>query len=494
MTIASLADRFDRALSLGANDKIEPGVFISATPYAWRDPSSIPLRPWVYGRQFLRGSVTLVVAPGATGKTALLGGTALALVTGRSFHDHQVWDRPQRVWLWNLEDSGEEVARLLQAAALHWRIGPDDIGDRLFVDSALDGAELKMAIEDHQGFKICRPVVEALVSELEARAIDVLVIDPFVSSHSVGENDNGAIDAIAKEWARIAVRANCAVVLVHHSKKMAGGEVNAESSRGASALVNAARSALVLNRMTTDEAKRYGIEGEAHRRYFRVYDDKPNRAPPADSSNWYQLASVALGNGVNGSDGDSLPVVLPWSPPDAFDGVSADDLYRVQLAVDGGEWKESAQAKNWVGIAVAETLGLSADKGSVADRAKINGLLRVWYANKALISIDRRDDGRREIKTFVKVGVWAVQGSAQPVQGWAGQGSAAVQSECPAQPAPRRGVGGQGGAGVEKKVGQGGNQPTAETRFPADNPALRPIDLEDDGGAGWVAPDKAPKF
>lgn len=480
MNVANLADRLGRAPSYGATEEIEPPVTIVATPYVWRDPSTIPLRPWVYGRQLLRGSVTLVVAPGATGKTALLGGTALALVTGRSLHDHQVWDRPQRVWLWNLEDSGEEVARLLQAAALHWRIGPDDIGDRLFVDSALDGAELKMAIENHQGFKICRPVVEALVEELKARAIDVLVIDPFVSSHGVNENDNGAIDAIAKEWARIAVRANCAIVLVHHSKKMAGGEVNAESSRGASALVNAARSALVLNRMTTEEANRYGIEGEAHRRYFRVYDDKPNRAPPADSSNWYQLASVSLGNGDNGSDGDSLPVVLPWSPPDAFEGVTADDLYRVHMAVDAGEWKESSQAKNWVGLAVADVLKLKADKDAKADRAKINGLLRVWYANKALVSVERRDTGRRETKSFIEVGVWAVQGGAQLVQGWAGQGGAAVQMECPAQPAPRRGVGGQGGAGVEGKVGQGGQEPAVETRFPAGNPALRPIDDDDD--------------
>jgi RecA-family ATPase len=63
-------------------------------------------------------------------------------------------------------------------------------------------------------------VVEALVAELIARNVDVLVIDPFVSSHGVNENDNSAIDAVAKTWARIAKRANCAIVLVHHSRKL----------------------------------------------------------------------------------------------------------------------------------------------------------------------------------------------------------------------------------------------------------------------------------
>ena len=39
-------------------------------------------------------------------------------------------------------------------------------------------------------------------------------------------------------------------------------------------------------------------EDERRRRFFRVYDDKNNRAPPSDSSDWYQMISVDLGNGA----------------------------------------------------------------------------------------------------------------------------------------------------------------------------------------------------
>jgi hypothetical protein len=119
---------------------------ISATPYRCRDPKEMPLRPWVYGRQLLRGSLSLVVAPGATGKTALLVGTALALATGRALLDKTVWEGPKRVWLWNLEDSLDELARLIEAGRIHWRIPAAEIEDRLFVDSALDGADLKLAV------------------------------------------------------------------------------------------------------------------------------------------------------------------------------------------------------------------------------------------------------------------------------------------------------------------------------------------------------------
>lgn len=49
-----------------------------------------------------------------------------------------------------------------------------------------------------------------------------MIVDPFVSSHTVRESSNEAIDAIAKRWKRLAQETGCAVVLVHHTKKRAG--------------------------------------------------------------------------------------------------------------------------------------------------------------------------------------------------------------------------------------------------------------------------------
>ena len=61
----------------------------------------------------------------------------------------------------------------------------------------------------------------------------MLVIDPFVSSHQASENDNGAIDLVAKEWARLADRCNCAIELVHHTRKTNGEDATTESGRAA---------------------------------------------------------------------------------------------------------------------------------------------------------------------------------------------------------------------------------------------------------------------
>ncbi|MEG8040614.1 AAA family ATPase [Sphingomonas sp. LR60] len=390
---------------------------IKATPYRWRSPESIPPRDWVYGHMLLRGSLTVVVAPGATGKTALMIGMAMALATGRSLLGPKVWGGPKRVWLWNLEDAGEEMARGLQAAAIHWHISPEDIGDRLYVDSGMDGAELKTAHETKDGTRINAPVIGALLAQLREQKIDVLIVDPFVSSHSVNENDNGAIDLVAKQWARLAAQAGCALILVHHARKLAGGEVSAEAARGASALIAAARSVPTLNRMTDEEAAKYGVEGEERRSYFRVYDDKNNRAPPSDKSDWYRLHSVPLGNGPDG--GDSLPVVVPWAPPDAFDGVTSAKLREVQDALASGDYRKDAQAKPWAGEAVAAVLGLDLERKH--DRARASTMLKTWEANGAL-KVEMKKDGRRELRPFLVPDQWVED--AAPVERAVRQGAA----------------------------------------------------------------------
>ena len=300
------------------------------------------------------------------------------MATRRNLLGQEVPGGPKRVWLWNLEDDGEELARIIQAACKHWSIGPEHIRDHLFVDSALEGAVLKLATSTSAaGLTINRPLVEALTEEITAHGIDYLHVDPFGSSHAANENDNMEIDTIAKEWAMVAKNAKAGTGLAHHVSKAGAAEVTALSGRGAVALINACRSVMVLNRMSEDEARMWGIEDERRRRFFRVYDDKNTRASPSDKSDWYTMASVSLGNGADVFDeGDSMGVVIPWSPPDAFEGVTADHLITVQRQVDAkagaSRLRADSQAKAWVGKVVAEVFGLSAESSVKADRARIN--------------------------------------------------------------------------------------------------------------------------
>lgn len=371
---------------------------IKATPFEWCEPSKIAPREWVYGRHLIRRYVSTTVAPGGLGKSSLALVEAVAMVSGKDLLGERPTE-PLRVWYWNGEDPADELQRRVMAVALKYDLERQDIGGRLFINSGRD-TEIVLAQQSRDGVTVAAPVVEAIKATIRENRIDVLVIDPFVSSHRVSENDNGAIDRVAKTWARIAEETNCAVELIHHARKTNGNEVTIEDSRGAVALLSAARSARTLNGMTKEEAERAGVENR--RAHFRVDNGKANLAPPPEGSTWFKMESVALGNGPLDSDGDYIGVVTNWTWPDPLDGISTSSLRAAQAAVQaGGPWRENATAKDWVGIPIAEALKL--DPSNKVHREKVRRLLKIWIDNRMFVVVVG-EDAYRKPKSFVEVG------------------------------------------------------------------------------------------
>ena len=328
----------------------QPRVTITATPYIWTDPTTIPVRDWLYGRLLVRRFLSVTIAPGGVGKSSMIAAEALAMVSGRNLLG-VLPVRRLKVWLWNLEDPQEETARKVQAAAKHFNLSADDIGAQLYVNSGRYHS-LVIAKEYRGSTIVLRPVIDNIVQQMREHGIDVLIVDPFVSCHEVSETDNSAIDMIAKERSRVAELADCAIHLVHHTRKApAGTEVTTDSSRGAKALTDAARVARALNQMTEDEGSTAGIEN--HRLFFRAFNDKANLAPPVAASVWFKLASVWLDNAPGG--GDSVGVVTPWSWPDPLAGVTGSDFDRVAAVIRTADWRKDVRSSFWVGKAVAKT-------------------------------------------------------------------------------------------------------------------------------------------
>jgi hypothetical protein len=382
------------------SDKMPEARGIRATPYRWPDPATLPLREWLYGTTLIRRFVSALIAPGAVGKSSYCRTMALALASGRNLLGDEP-SGPAKVWIYNLEDPLEEVERGMAATAMHFDIDASQCEARLFVNSGRD-QPLVLTETTRGGTKIAGPVVEALVAEMQANAIDVLIIDPFVSSHDAAENDNVAIDRVVKTWASVAHRTNASILLVHHSRKTNGNEVTIEDARGASALVGAVRSARVLNKMTAEEATKAGIEQPwAH---VRVTDGKANLAPPASVARWFKLENVSLGNGTKPHEGDRVGVATPWTWPDAFEDVNVGHLRRVQDIVSKGRYRDSNQADDWVGNAVAEVLGL--DLGDTAAKAKVIQVLKTW-TNNGMFRVIEGKDHKGTTRKFVEVGEWA---------------------------------------------------------------------------------------
>ena len=390
----------DRFPPVGEATAAQPAR-IRATPFQLRDPREIPPRRWLYGRHFIRRYVTTTVSPGGFGKTSLLLVEALAMVTGRPLLGVRLPER-LRVWVWNGEDPQDETERRLAAACLQFGIAPEEIAGRLFIDSGRD-TPIRIAARNRDATVIAQPVVADLVAEIRERRIDQLIIDPFVACHDVPENDNSAIDRVAKTWGQVAEAGDCGVELVHHVRKAGQGQTSytVEDARGGSALIGAVRSARVLNGMSLEEAAQAGIEAEQRRRFFRVDDGKANMQPPTEGASWHQLVSVSLGNETPEAPGDFVGVVTKWELPSLSDVLQPGDLRKVQEGIAAGHWAGDVRSGNWAGSVVASVLGLDAtDK---TDKKRIASLLSMWTKNGTLKTEVRHNprSGRDQVMIVV---------------------------------------------------------------------------------------------
>ncbi len=380
-------DRTAALVAISQKQTLPPNVDgIVAQAYRPRNPATIPPRRWIIDRLLLGGTVTVLTAPGGSGKTTFTIGLALSIATGRPILGMTVCE-PGNVWVWNLEDDLDELERSIGAARQHHSIEDAEIVGKLSVNSALDGSELCTATEGRDGMTLFEPVFDKISAEIKAKGVTVLIIDPFVSSHAVEENSNTKIDKIAKAWARVARATGCAIILVHHTSKAGAGEVSSASARGASALTSAARGVLVINKMSAVAARTVGVPDSDRWRYFSVQDDKHSRAP-AEEARWFEIVPVGLSNG------DSVGVASPWEVPPDVPLYNAEDVRAVQALVASQTLRRDFRAADWIGHAIGGEIGL--DSYDPANRGRLDRIAREWIRLRYFVIEKRRDSGRKE--------------------------------------------------------------------------------------------------
>jgi len=379
---------------------------ITATAFSWIDPSTIPRREFAYGTHFIRKYVSVTVSPGGIGKTSMSLAESLSMASGKMLLGTNPPGR-LRCWVFNAEDPRDEMERRIMAACIHYKLKPADLEGHLFLDSGRE-QELVVAVEDKRtGVKIQQPIVEAVVEQIQRNAIDVMIVDPFVSTHGVNENDNGAIDKVAKLWAQIADYTNCSIDIVHHLRKVADREATVEDARGAVSLIGAARSVRVLNRMSPEQAAEAGINTDDRFGYFSVNQGKSNLSPLSSKMDWRRLIGVPLGNGRGlTKPQDFAPVVTEWRWPSAEDAVGdvdKDQMAQILTRLRNADCKLHHQAESWAGREIAYVLGLDISKRG--DMARVKRLLKAWIEDGTLAIVNRRCPIKRENKDFVEVAI-----------------------------------------------------------------------------------------
>lgn len=286
----------------GGNDGKAPGegLPVKAAFLDEMDVAQIPRRQRVLGWSLIRGQVTLLVAPPGVGKSTLGLAQAIAISTGRkiTYEDiHEVG----KVWVYNNEDSLEELKRRVAAILQHNEIPFSLIKGRVALSSGAD-RPLLLARGDKRGGVMRLPDVDSCIEEIKRHEIAVFIVDPFVETHDVQENSNEQIKRVGQLFREIAWRGDCAVLLVHHTSKPPQGSTdghagNMNSARGASALAGIARVVQTIFSMSARDAQQYGIpEGDKHL-YVRLDDAKANLSLITGHALWFKRVGVVIENG-----------------------------------------------------------------------------------------------------------------------------------------------------------------------------------------------------
>jgi hypothetical protein len=288
---------------------LTPAPQLGVTPWVIGSPwdgmddtslSNIPPREWLYGIDLVRGKVTVVASPGGVGKSSLVLGMIMALVTEKALLGETIWDTNHTAMYLNGEDDQQEMRRRLAAFCYKHNITEQEYRGKLLMagNDKWQTKQLQFLRIEKQTSHLNEDGFAHLESLLAHGGISALVIDPLIKFCGGNINDNAAMGQVVGRLAELAAKYHCAIVVVHHTKKGSDLE-NQEAVSGAAAIVNLSRRTIATIPMTLTEANEVGVLPSERGRYFRVVATKTNMSPPSAhaGTNWYELSEVSLNNG-----------------------------------------------------------------------------------------------------------------------------------------------------------------------------------------------------
>ena len=222
-----------------------------------------PRKPitWVWANRIPLKKVTVLAGAGGTGKSTLLVGLMVARATRRSFLG--VATLPGMSAFVSAEDEVPDYLRRFDA----WRsVTPTldlDAVSKSFGILPLLGTDTRIVRAKFGTYEVAYEVVDDLIAKATVKGVTMIVLET-ASRFGAGES-NEASAALVSACERLAKGTGAAVVIVTHSGKDAARNRRQDqyAARGGSALVDNARSALVLTSpFEKKEKKKYPTDVE----------------------------------------------------------------------------------------------------------------------------------------------------------------------------------------------------------------------------------------
>ncbi|MGB5903601.1 MAG: AAA family ATPase [Xanthobacteraceae bacterium] len=313
--MTSAAEILKQAQEMTAIPELVPLVFRYA---------DVKATPWVAKGFGLRGAVTILGATGGTGKTQATLQCAVAFALGEDFGGFHPM-RPLRTVFVSAEEPNDEIQRRLLAIAIDM-VGDDEakvnaLMEKLEREKRLliyHGKNVALVSKDgEKGAAVARTAFhERICLDAESGEFDVVILDPIARLHSGLDENASEMQELHNAADELARRGNCAVVLVHHTRKSSRGDVGDQyAARGASAMTDAARVVLIMANMTEDEAKIHLSADKQNERdrYCKIGDPKQSYAANA-RVRWFQKVPITLPVLLEDNSPDARFVLRPWKP------------------------------------------------------------------------------------------------------------------------------------------------------------------------------------
>jgi RecA-family ATPase len=153
-------------------------------PASW-EGKPVPPREWIVQDMVPSGTVSLLMGDGAAGKTTI----ALQLAIARSIARDWIGTIPSpgRTLFLSAEDEEDELHRRADAIRLHYRVSFSDLGDLRLVD--LVGEDAVLGNLHRDGIIRATPLYQAVLSQIEAFAPDLVIIDALADAFAGDENN-----------------------------------------------------------------------------------------------------------------------------------------------------------------------------------------------------------------------------------------------------------------------------------------------------------------
>ena len=194
-------------------------------------------------------TVSLVTAPGGTGKSWFIMQLAIRAILEKS---------AEKVFLWLSEDP-KEVSKHRFRRIMQKVVKSDDttIEEKILIS---DSPTIQFLYEDQRRIEVS-PLF--LLFKSKMASYDLIILDPLIAFYGTDENNNSSARRFMQLFTDWANKENKTIIFIHHSTK------NTTQSRGASAFVDAVRTVYEIDRIRDKD----GNLEESNKRLVKLTKD-----------------------------------------------------------------------------------------------------------------------------------------------------------------------------------------------------------------------------